>query len=75
MRVFIFDPHPFVHVIQGEPCSVCPTLGELPANLLPGVMAQTLQQKGEKGEPGIGEKGEQVGLCVLLLFWQGLMRF
>lgn len=39
--------------VQGEPCSACPT-----ANLLPGVTIQTL--KGEKGEAGIGQKGEQV---------------
>lgn len=52
-------------MLQGEPCSVCPTLGELPANLLPGVMTQTLQQKGEKGELGIGQKGEQVSVFVM----------
>lgn len=41
---------------------MCPTLGELPANLLPGVMTQTLQLKGEKGEPGIGKRGEKVSM-------------
>lgn len=40
---------------QGEPCLACPT-----ANLLPGVTIQTL--KGDKGEAGIGQKGEQVSM-------------
>lgn len=33
---------------KGEPCSACPTLEELGANAVPGVM--TLQPKGERGE-------------------------
>lgn len=45
--------------LQGEQCSGCPSL---PANLIPGIQAQTPQQKGEKGEPGIGQRGEQVRL-------------
>lgn len=49
-------------VLQGEQCSACPSLGEIPANLIPGIQAQTPQQKGEKGEPGIGQRGEQVRL-------------
>lgn len=49
-------------VLQGEQCSACPSLGEIPANLNPGIQAQTPQQKGEKGEPGIGQRGEQVRL-------------
>lgn len=59
---FVYVLTPFlVHMLQGEPCSVCPTLGELPAHLR-GTVTQTLQQKGEKGEPGVGQKGEQVSL-------------
>lgn len=41
-------------MVQGEACSSCQ------ANLIPGVQAQTVQHKGDKGDPGIGQKGEQV---------------
>lgn len=50
-----------LNVLQGESCSACDSVGQLPANLNSGALTQMLlQKKGEKGEPGIGQKGEQV---------------
>lgn len=59
-HLFLTPLRTILTMMQGEPCSSCPSLGVMPANLIPGVQAQTLQHKGEKGEPGIGQKGVQV---------------
>lgn len=49
---------------KGDACAVCPTLSEIPAaNLV--AMEQTLKLKGERGKPGLGQKGEQVRVCFI----------
>lgn len=41
---------------QGESCGPCPVPADTPAGIL--------NTKGEKGETGVGQKGEQVSLVI-----------